>query len=154
VNVEPIIHEVRVSTPRQECWTETQYEQVEYHTAEPHSTVGSTVLGGLIGAALGNQIGRGDGRRIATVAGALVGSAIGHDVAQRRNGGYVDSSYTEVQPRDVQRCQVRYDDTVEQHIDGYRVTYVYGGREFTTRVPYDPGDHIRVRVDVEPEHCN
>ena len=39
--------------------------------------VGGAVLGGLIGAAIGNQIGDGDGRRAATVAGALVGGAIG-----------------------------------------------------------------------------
>jgi uncharacterized protein YcfJ len=43
-----------------------------------------------------------------------------------------------------------YDDQVEQRIDGYRVTYVYQGREYSTRMPYDPGDRVRIRVDVIP----
>jgi len=153
VNVEPLVREVRVTTPRQECWTETRYEQVEYGGRTVHPAAGSMILGGIIGAALGNQIGGGDGRRAATVAGAIIGSAIGHDVAERRNGGrYSDTEYSETRPYDVQRCQVRYDESHERRIDGYRVTYVYNGREFTTRTPYDPGDRIRVRVNVEPEH--
>jgi uncharacterized protein YcfJ len=155
VNVEPIVREVRVSTPHQECWTETRYERYEYNNRqETHPAAGSMILGGIIGAAIGNQIGAGDGRRAATVAGAIIGSAIGHDAAERRNRGYVDTEYTEERPHDVQRCEVRYDEGYEQHIDGYRVTYVYDGREFTTRLPYDPGDRIQVRVEAEPEHCD
>ena len=38
----------------------------------------------------------------------------------------------------------------EGYIDGYEVTYVYGGREYVTHMPYDPGDRIRVRVAVTP----
>jgi len=54
-------------------------------------------------------------------------------------------------PRDrtVQRC-----DTVnisEQRIDGYEVRYIYDGREYTTRLPYDPGSRVRVNVDVQPQ---
>jgi uncharacterized protein YcfJ len=50
----------------------------------------------------------------------------------------------------VQRCEVRYEDQYEERIDGYRVTYEYNGREYTTRMPYDPGSKIRVRVAVAP----
>jgi uncharacterized protein YcfJ len=152
VNVDPIVRQVRVSSPRQECWTETRYEQVDSAPNRGRGAAGSMILGGILGAAIGNQIGGGDGRRAATVAGALIGSAIGHDVAERRNGRYVDTGYREERPHDVQRCDVRYDENYEQHIDGYRVTYVYNGRQFTTRLPYDPGDQIRVRVDVQPHY--
>ena len=50
----------------------------------------------------------------------------------------------------VQRCDTRYEKEYEERIDGYRVTYEYNGREFTTRMPYDPGEKIRVRVAVSP----
>ena len=51
----------------------------------------------------------------------------------------------------MQRCDVRYEESWEERIDGYRVSYEYNGRQFTTRLPYDPGRKIRVRVDVRPE---
>ena len=50
--------------------------------------------------------------------------------------------------RDVQRC--RTVETGRDVVDGYEVTYRYQNRDFTTRLAYDPGDRIQVRVDVEP----
>jgi len=46
---------------------------------------------------------------------------------------------------------VTYRDTWEERVEGYRVTYVYHGREYTTRMPYDPGQRVRVNIDVSPE---
>lgn len=143
IDVDPIVRHVRVTVPRRECWTETRYEEVQHGG---HGAAGSMILGGLIGAALGNQFGRGDGRRAATVAGAIIGSAIGHDAAERRAGPV----YTESRPYDVERCEMRYEESYEDRVEGYRVTYEYAGRRHTTQVPYDPGDRIRVRVDVHP----
>ncbi len=45
----------------------------------------ATILGALVGGAIGNQIGSGDGRRAATVAGAVAGGAIGNNAAKDRN---------------------------------------------------------------------
>ena len=39
---------------------------------------------------------------------------------------------------------------IEERIDGYEVTYAYAGREYVTRMPYDPGERLRVRGDVTP----
>ena len=36
-------------------------------------------------------------------------------------------------------------------VSAYDVTYEYGGRNYTTRTNYNPGNRIRVRVDVRPE---
>ncbi len=159
VDVDPIFRNIRVSTPRRECWNETRYQEVRYSEGprEPHRAAGSMILGGLIGAAIGNQIGSGGGRRAATVAGAVIGTAVGHDAAanrQDRFGNYGRRDYREARPYEVERCDVRYDDQYERRIEGYRVTYVYNGRTHTTRMPYDPGDRIRVRVDVLPEECD
>jgi uncharacterized protein YcfJ len=153
VDVDPIYRQVRVSVPHRECWNETRYEEVDSRGEryEPQrSSAGSVILGGVIGAVVGHQIGHGSGQRAATVAGAIIGSAIGHDAAARRD----NRGYRESEPYEAERCSVRYDEVYEQRVEGYRVTYAYHGREHTTRLPYDPGDRIRVRVDVEPEDCD
>ena len=51
---------------------------------------GGTVLGAIVGGVLGNQVGKGDGRKAATVVGALAGGAIGHNVEKdnRRSRSY------------------------------------------------------------------
>lgn len=42
------------------------------------------VVGGVLGAALGNQVGKGDGRAAATVVGGVGGAVLGHNVEKRR----------------------------------------------------------------------
>lgn len=141
VHVEPIMRRVRIDTPRRECWDETRYTESRPHISDPE-VGGRTLLGGIIGGVIGHQIGSGRGRDTATIAGSMIGAGVGYDAASRR-----DSS---VEERTVQRCDVRYDSDVEERIDGYRVTYEYNGREYTTHLPYDPGERIRVRVAVAP----
>jgi uncharacterized protein YcfJ len=142
VNVEPLRREVRVSEPVRECWQEALPAS---RGPFSYGHVGGTLVGSAIGVAVGNQIGRGSGKDVARIAGALIGGAIGHNVSvdrQRQLGR--DGT----QP--VERCDVRYRDRFEERIDGYEVTYEYAGREYVTRLPYDPGERIRVRVDVTP----
>ena len=153
VSVDPIVRQVRVETPRRECYTQSVYEDRYDNRSYPDrggerpGTAGRMILGGIIGAAIGNQIGHGDGRRAATVAGALIGTAIGHDAGSR--GQYAYSSRDQ-RPRDVERCDVRYETSYEKRIEGYNVEYIYNGQRHTTRMSYDPGERIRVRVDVAP----
>jgi uncharacterized protein YcfJ len=145
IDVQPLVTRVRVSTPEQDCWDETRYDQGGYRGPD-RRTAGGTLLGAVIGAAIGNQIGHGDGRRAATAAGAVIGAGIGNSQAQRRAG------YPATPPREytVQRCETRYHDEWQERTDGYRVTYLYHGRRQVTELPYRPGDRIRVRVDVSP----
>ena len=147
VNVEPIVHRVRVSTPSQECWNE---ERPVYGRSSG-TVARSTLVGGLIGAAIGHQIGFHAGYRDpgavigASIIGATIGNSIGESRAERRG------EYDPVGYEPVQKCSVNYHDEWQDQVDGYRVTYVYNGREYTTRMPYDPGPRIRVNVDVSPD---
>ena len=52
--------------------------------------------------------------------------------------------------RQVQRCETV--NNTEQRLEGYEVHYLYDGREYVTRLPYDPGPRVRVNVDVHPEN--
>lgn len=142
IRSEPIVRQVRVETPRRECWDDVQTYESRPHISEP-AVGGRTLLGGIIGGVIGHQFGRGRGRDAATVVGAAIGAGVGYDSARR-------AGYGRREERVVQRCDVNYEDQYEERIDGYRVTYEYNGREYTTRLPYDPGDKIRVRVAVAP----
>ena len=144
IDVEPLRTRVRVTTPRRECWEETRYDQRDY--AGERSRAGGALLGAVIGGVIGHQIGSGRGRDAATAAGVVIGAGLGHREAERRaaaNQG-PPRAYT------VERCETSYSDTFEERIDGYRVTYEYHGRRQVTELPYNPGDRIRVRVDVTP----
>jgi uncharacterized protein YcfJ len=140
-HVEPVVRQVRVDTPRRECWDETQTVESRPHISDP-AVGGRTLIGAIIGGVVGHQFGSGSGRDAATIAGTVIGAHVGYDSASRAYGGSEE--------RVVQRCSVRYDQQYEERIDGYRVTYEYNGREYTTRLPYDPGRKIRVRVAVAP----
>jgi len=152
----------RVSAPQRECWNEqvTAYEERrtvrpgrEYYTESRPSGAG-TLLGAIVGGAIGHQFGNSTGGRDhGTVAGAIIGGMIGNE-AERNNGGYVRTSRDEVVvdrvpvSRDVQRCR-----TTSQYRDeivGYDVRYRYNGREYTTRLSYDPGQTLDVDVAVRP----
>lgn len=139
---DPIVRQVRVEVPRKECFSEVQ--QV-YPERRGNVGVGPAIVGGLIGGVIGNQFGDGRGRRVATVAGTLIGASIANDTAARR------ARYDGVpEERVVERCDVRYEERFEERIEGYRVRYLYNGREYSTQLPYDPGDRIKIRVAVEP----
>jgi outer membrane lipoprotein SlyB len=57
--------------------------QIESMGRRSSKVGGGTVLGAIVGGALGNTVGRGDGRKAATIAGAVAGGAIGHNVEKR-----------------------------------------------------------------------
>jgi len=139
VDVDPMVRYVTVDRPREQCWDETVRGP-----APPFGIAGQTAAGGIIGATIGHILGHGNSRDAFTVAGAAAGAAIAHENAVR-NGATI-----ETRERTVQRCETVYDHVTEKRVDGYRVTYVYDGRRYTTLTDYAPGDRIQVAVDVRP----
>jgi len=129
-----------VTIPRQEC---TSQWINETHRVEDRRQYGGAVIGGVAGALLGNQLGKGHGREAATALGAVVGAFTGDRVANRDRG----ERYEQV-PRQVQSCQSVND--VQQRLTGYQVTYDYRGQQFVALLPQDPGPQLQVRVSVEP----
>ncbi|MFL6593031.1 MAG: glycine zipper 2TM domain-containing protein [Luteimonas sp.] len=112
----------------------------------------ATVIGGLVGAAVGSQVGGGSARYATAALGTMVGGMAGRQV--------YDNTHRRVRSASVQVCDPvpddgRYDDgrygqVNERGVTGYDVTYEYAGHTYTTRTNYNPGDRIRVRVDVTP----
>ena len=135
--VAPIYTYERVSRPERECY-DTEVTRREDRRG---NNTGATVLGAIIGGALGNQVGKGDGRKAATIAGAVAGGAIGNSAARRDDESYVSSE---------RRCREVDGGYEERRINGYDVEYRYRGETYMSRLSFDPGERIRVRVSVTP----
>ena len=143
ISAQPIVKYVTVKTPVRECWEETEYYTVNNNVG---NTAGGTLFGAVIGSVIGHQFGSGSGNDAATVAGGLIGAAVGNNAARARNG----QGGVEQHSRPVKRCNISYREHREERIDGYRVTYRYHGQKYMTEMPYDPGNKLRVRVDIRP----
>ena len=77
VAVQPITQSATTSKPRQVC----RDEQVA--VPEPYKDkhqIGGAVVGGLVGALAGHQVGGGKGKTLATVGGAAAGAFEGHEI--------------------------------------------------------------------------
>jgi len=134
--VQPILTTVRVSTPRQEC----REVPVTRHRSAPRSYT-PMILGGILGGVVGNQFGSGNGKKLMTAAGVVLGGSLGRDAARRHRRHY---AHTVIETQ----CRTEYDYHEEERVDGYLVEYSYQGRTYETRMDHNPGDRLRVKVDI------
>lgn len=123
-----------INEPRQECWTETVGYETRTHR---EGGAGGAVLGAIAGGLIGSTVGKGDGRVAAAAVGAATGAVVGDRVQQR------GTRYESV-PQQVERCQTH--DNFREVIAGYDVRYRFDGREYVTRLPYDPGRWLTLNV--------
>ena len=92
----------------------TVYQQVCTQVPVERRSQGGGAVGAILGAAIGNQIGGGSGRDIATAAGAVIGGQM---------GSQSDGTVVEMQTRCSQQPT--------QIMAGETVTFEYRGRRFT-----------------------
>lgn len=120
----PVIQQVAV--PRQVC---AQQPVV----VEQQPSGAGALMGAIAGGAMGNAIGDGGGRAVATAIGILGGAVLGN----RIEGG-------SQQVQNYQQCttQTYY----ENRAVGYNVTYEYAGRQYTVQMPQDPGPTVQLQV--------
>ena len=48
-------------------------------------------------------------------------------------------------------CRIVEVEREETRLVGYDVEYMYKGEKYMSRLPYDPGNRVRVRVSVTPD---
>lgn len=133
LRVEPVYETVAVTRMRRECRDVTVVRE-----DRSRGNLGA-VVGAVAGGVLGSTVGGGDGRTAATVVGAVAGGVIGHEVAQ----GDADTIMRT-------RCTNVPKMTQERRISSYDVEYRYQGDIYLSRLAYDPGERLRVRVSVTP----
>lgn len=158
--VEPVVEIVSEPVHNRYCRDEpvyeTVYEEVEeggYYYGDGSGGHGARVLGTIAGGLIGNQFGDGGGRVATTLFGAMLGDALVAD-QQARRGGYRTAHRSHypvgerVSYREVCDTHTRY--LREERVRSYDVTYRYHGQLYRTQTAFDPGDSLRVRVDVLP----
>ena len=130
VSSTPIVSGVPVR--KQECVDQPVVYQ------QPNTGAGS-VIGGIAGAAIGNNLGSGGGRAAATAIGLIAGSIIGDRVE-------ADSAPTVTSTARQCRTVTRY----ENRTVGYDVVYDFQGVRRRTQLAQDPGERIALNINVAP----
>ncbi len=119
----------------------------------------ATVIGGVLGAVVGSQVGGGSARYATSAIGSMVGGIAGREVYEQNQRGRNQGGTGTVRVCDPVPADRYYSSNRsypgnyrnDQAVNAYDVTYEYAGRSYTTRTNHHPGDRIRVRVDVRPE---
>nr|WP_155581726.1 glycine zipper 2TM domain-containing protein [Pseudomonas spelaei] len=131
--VQPV--KTQIKTPREVCKDVAVTRQRPVQ--DQHQIVG-TVVGALAGGLLGNQVGGGNGKKLATVAGAVGGGYAGNKVQE---GMQNRDTYTTTQTR----CNTVND--ISDKVVGYDVRYLLDGKEGSVRMDRDPGGQIPVNKE-------
>ncbi len=120
----PVVQQVAV--PRQVCSGQT------ITTEAPKSGAGFA-MGALAGGALGNAVGNGGGRALATFIGIVGGGVLGNQI----EGG-------NQQTQNVQQCTTQT--FYENRASHYNVVYEYQGTQYSVQMPQDPGPFVKLQV--------
>ncbi|WP_342649654.1 glycine zipper 2TM domain-containing protein [Pseudomonas sp. REB1044] len=127
-DVQPIKQQVK--TPREVCKDVTVTRQ---RPVQDQHQIAGTVVGALAGGLLGNQIGGGNGKKLATVAGAVGGGYAGNKVQE---GMQQRDTYTTTQTR----CNTVND--LSDKVVGYTVKYTIGDQAGVVKMDHEPGSTI------------
>ena len=136
IHTRPIYGLTQTTVPSQRCYTETVTRRTP-----AHGSAAGTMLGAVVGGVLGNAVGRGSGRTATTVAGAIAGGAVGNHVSREEG---------RTRRERVTRCEQVNTVREKRSIVGYRVKYRYRGDVYKSRLSYDPGTRLRIRISVTP----
>lgn len=129
-----VLHVEPVSTswqePREVCQWVTVQKPVR---VQQDDRVARTLLGAAAGGLLGNQIGGGSGKKVATVIGALAGAQVGSQTGDRA-------------PRTISTTEQQCSTVMESRsrTSGYLVSYEYQGQIETIRTSREPGAYLPV----------
>lgn len=143
LRVDPIYGDDVSSPPPQPCYEEQVPVNATADTEARNQRGVFTMIGAFVGGILGNQLGKGKGRAAATVAGAVAGGAAGNNIATAGEGDDHRPQY-----KTVRHCPPVA--ASQRKIVAYDVEYRYRGDVYRSRMSYDPGDRVRVKVSVSP----
>jgi uncharacterized protein YcfJ len=128
-NVSALTETFTTSTPFESCTTHKVWVQ--------DSNIGNQLFGALLGGAIGNQFGGGNGKTIATGAGAVIGSQL---AAGDPNQGHFERK---------QVCETKYKTSTETVTSGYDVTFKLNGQEHSVIMNSRPGRYVTVGLNIE-----
>jgi uncharacterized protein YcfJ len=125
ISTTPVLQQFAV--PKQVCSTQQVAVQ------QPKSGAGG-LMGAIAGGAIGNNVGGGNGRALATMIGLIGGAAMGENI----------EGAPAAQIQNVQNCTTQT--TYENRTVGYNVVYEFAGRQYSVQMPQAPGQFIPLQV--------
>ena len=134
-SVEKVYKQYMVEEPYQDCYIKETLQQ----SGDGSAT--NEIMGAILGGAIGNQFGEGDGKDVMTLAGIFLGASIANDAEKANSTGQVVVSQ--------EVCENKVRQTIERRLSHYKINVEYEGRDlsFTSKKrPYD--DVIKVKVTV------
>ena len=134
-SVEKVYKQYMVEEPYQDCYIKETLQQ----SGDGSAT--NEIMGAILGGAIGNQFGEGDGKEAMTLAGIFLGASIANDAEKANSTGQVVVSQ--------EVCENKVRQKIEKRLSHYKINVEYEGRDlsFTSKKrPYD--DVIKVKVTV------
>ena len=135
-SVEKVYKQYMTEEPYQECYIK---ETLQQNTGDGSAT--NEIMGAILGGAIGNQFGEGEGKEVMTLAGIVLGASMANDAEKANSAGQVVVSQ--------EVCETKVRKSIEKRLSHYLVHIDYEGRDlsFTSKKrPYD--DVIKVKVTV------
>ena len=134
-SVEKVYKQYKVEEPYQDCYIQETLQQ----SGDGSAT--NEIMGAILGGAIGNQFGEGDGNDAMTLAGIFLGASIAND-AEKANAANQVVVSQEV-------CENKVRQKIERRLSHYKVYVEYEGREVSfssKKRPFD--DVIKVKVTI------
>ena len=134
-SIEKVYKQYMTEDPYQECYIKETLQ----NTGDGSAT--NEIWGAILGGAIGNQFGEGEGKDVMTLAGIVLGASMANDAEKANSTDQVVVSQ--------EVCETKVRKNIERRLSHYLINISYEGHNlsFTSkRRPYD--DVIKVKVTV------
>ena len=134
-SVEKVYEQYKVEEPYQDCYIQETLQQ------NGDGSATNEIMGAILGGAIGNQFGEGDGNDAMTLAGIFLGASIANDAEKANSTGQV------VVRQEV--CENKVRQKIKKRLSHYKVNVNYNGHNVSynsNRRPYD--DVVKVEVTI------
>ncbi len=135
-SVEKVYKQYIVEKPVQECYIKETLQ----NSGDGSAT--NEIVGAILGGAIGNKLGEGDGKDVMTLAGIVLGASLAHDEEVANSSGSQVVVSQEV-------CETKVETSFERRLSHYLVHIIYDGNELTYTTKKRPfEDVIKVMITV------
>ena len=134
-SVEKVYKQYMVEEPYQDCYIKETLQQ----SGDGSAT--NEIMGAILGGAIGNQFGEGDGKDVMTLAGIFLGASIANDAEKANSTGQVVVSQ--------EVCENKVRQKIVKRLSHYKINVDYNGHNVSytsNRRPYD--DVVKVEVTI------
>jgi len=135
ISVEEVYKQYRTEEPYQECYIKETIQN------QGDGSATNEIMGAILGGAIGNQFGEGDGKEALTLAGIFLGASIANDAEKANSTGQVVVSQ--------EVCETKVKTSFVNRLNHYLVHVDYEGRNLAFTSKKRPSeDIIKIKVTV------